>query len=139
MHPLLPARTSCHISSWRVLRSVLPKNGFYSGHEMLIVTVHTLRQPFPCKLLFSKCWGLCDIRRKVSAIDTTKDTLRVSCWCLSCLEAPAVWGFGEGALQKTGTLQFFYRSGKVCTRHVEHSSIPQLWCPPTLENLSRLG
>ena len=34
-----------------------------------------------------------------------------------------MWGFGEGALQKTGILQFFYRSGKVCTRCVEHSSI----------------
>jgi hypothetical protein len=27
---------------------------------------------------------------------TTKDTLRVSCRSLSCLEAPVVWGFGEG-------------------------------------------
>ena len=26
-------------------------------------------------------------------------------------------------------LQFFYRSGKVCTRCAEHSSIPHLWCP----------
>jgi len=33
-------------------------------------------------------------------------------------------GLGEGALQKEGILQFFYRSGKVCTRCVEHSSIP---------------
>jgi len=32
--------------------------------------------------------------------------------------------FGEGSLQKTGILQFFYRSGKVCTRRAEHSSIP---------------
>jgi hypothetical protein len=40
-----------------------------------------------------------------------------------------VLGFGEGALQKTGMLQSFYRSGKVCTRCVEHSSIPHLWCP----------
>jgi hypothetical protein len=36
---------------------------------------------------------------------------------------------GEGALQKTGILQFFYRSGKVCTRCEEHSSFPHLWCP----------
>jgi hypothetical protein len=37
--------------------------------------------------------------------------------------------FGEGALQKTGILQFFYRSGKVYTRCVEHSFIPHIWCP----------
>jgi len=30
-----------------------------------------------------------------------------------------VLGFGEGALQKTGILQFFYRSGKVCTRLIK--------------------
>ena len=45
------------------------------------------------------------------------------------IQAPDVLGFGEGALQKTGILQSFYRSGKVCTRCVEHSSIPHLWCP----------
>jgi len=33
---------------------------------------------------------------------------------------------GEGALQKTTILQFFYRSGKVCTRFAEPSSIPHL-------------
>ncbi len=45
------------------------------------------------------------------------------------IQAPDVLGFGEGDLQKTGILQSFYRSGKVCTRCVEHSSIPHLWCP----------
>ncbi len=70
MHPLLQARTSCHIASWRVLRTVLSKNGFYSGHTMLIVILHTLRQPFPCQLLLSKCWGPCDIWRKPPVIDT---------------------------------------------------------------------
>jgi hypothetical protein len=49
---------------------------------------------------------------------STKDTLRVSCRSLSFLEV------GEGALQKTGILQFFYRTGKVYTRCVEHFSIP---------------
>ena len=39
---------------------------FCSGHVMLIVILHTMRQPFPCQLLFSKCWGPCDIRRKPS-------------------------------------------------------------------------
>jgi hypothetical protein len=33
---------------------------------------------------------------------------------------------GEGTLQKTTILHFFYRSGKVYTRCVEHSSIPHL-------------
>ncbi len=70
MHPLLQARTSCHIASWRVLRSALPKKGFYSGHVMLIVILHTLRQPFPCQLLLSTCWGPCDIRRKPPPTDT---------------------------------------------------------------------
>ena len=70
MHPLLQARTSCHIASWCVLRPALPKNGFYSGHAMLIVILHTLRQPFPCQLLLSKCWGPCDIRRKPPPTDT---------------------------------------------------------------------
>ncbi len=45
------------------------------------------------------------------------------------IQAPDVLGFGEGAPQKTGILQSFYRSGKVCTRCVEHSSNPNLWCP----------
>jgi len=53
-----------------VLRSTLPKNGFYSGHAMLIVILHTLRQPFPCQLLLSKCWGPCGIRRKPPPTDT---------------------------------------------------------------------
>ncbi len=60
---------------------------------------------------------------------STKDTLRVSSWSLSCLEDPVVWDFGEGVLQKTGILQFFYMSGKVWTRCVKHSSIPHLWYP----------
>jgi hypothetical protein len=70
MHPLLQTRTSCHMVSWRVLRSALSKNGFYSDHAMLIVILHTLRQPFPCQLLLSKCWGPCDIRRKPPPTDT---------------------------------------------------------------------
>jgi hypothetical protein len=45
------------------------------------------------------------------------------------IQAPDVLGFGKGALQKIGILQFFYRSGKVCTRCAEHSSIPHLWYP----------
>ncbi len=66
---------------------------------------------------------------------STKDTLRVSCRSLSCLETPDMWDFGEGALQKTGILQFFYRSGKVYTRRVEHSSIPHLWWPASPANI----
>jgi hypothetical protein len=31
-------------------------------------------------------------------------------------------------------LQFFCRSGKVCTRRAEHSSIPHLWCPAGPDN-----
>jgi hypothetical protein len=46
------------------------------------------------------------------------------------IQDPDVLGFGEGALQKTGILQSLYKSGKVCTRCVEHSSIPHLWYPP---------
>ncbi len=45
------------------------------------------------------------------------------------IQAPDVLDFGEGDLQKTGKLQSFYRSGKVCTRCVEYSSIPHLLCP----------
>jgi hypothetical protein len=52
-----------------LLRPALPKNGFYSGHAMLIVILHTLQQPFPCKLLLSKCWGPCGIRRKPPPTD----------------------------------------------------------------------
>jgi hypothetical protein len=70
MHPLLKARTSYHIASWCVLRFVLTKNGFYSGHTMLIVILHTLWQPFPFQLLLSKCWGPCDIRRYPPPTDT---------------------------------------------------------------------
>ncbi len=58
---------------------------------------------------------------------STKDTFRVSYRSLSCLEVPVVWDLGEGTLQKTGILKFFYRSGKVCTRCVEHSSILHPW------------
>ena len=71
MHPLLQARSSYHIASWRVLRPELPRNGFCSGHAMLIVILHTLRQHFPCQLLLSKCWGPCDIRRKPPPTDTS--------------------------------------------------------------------
>ena len=71
MHPLLQARSSYQIASWRVLWPVLPRNGFCSGHAMLIVILHTLRQPFPCQLLLSKCWGPCDIRRKPPPTDTS--------------------------------------------------------------------
>jgi hypothetical protein len=42
MYPLMQAMTSYHIASWRVLRLVLPKNGFSSGLTMLIVIRHTL-------------------------------------------------------------------------------------------------
>jgi hypothetical protein len=70
MYSLLQPRTSCHIASWHVFRTVLPKNGFYSDHVMLIVILHTLRQPFPFQLLISKCWGPCDIRRKSPVTDT---------------------------------------------------------------------
>jgi hypothetical protein len=70
-----------------------------------------------------------DVRLPPPIHFATKDTLRVSCRSLSCLEVLVLWGFGEGALQKTGILQFFYRSGKVCTMCVEHSSIPHRWYP----------
>jgi hypothetical protein len=70
MHPLLQTRTSCHIASWSVLCPVLSKNGFYSGYVMLIVILHTLRQPFPFQLLLSKCWGPCDIRSNPPPTDT---------------------------------------------------------------------
>ncbi len=52
---------------------------------MLIVILHTLRQPCPCQLLLSKCWGPSDIRRKPPPTDTFfhKDTLRVSWRSLS--------------------------------------------------------
>ncbi len=92
--------------------------------------------PFPASC-YSRNVGVhvtFDINRLPPIHFSTKDTLRVSCWSLSCLEAPVVWGFGEVALQKTGILQFFYRSRKVCTRRAEHSSIPHLWWPVTPAN-----
>ncbi len=106
-------------------------NGFYSGHVMLIVILHTLWQPFPSQLLFSKCWGKCDNRRKPVPTDMFfhkrhtqgKFPESVMSWI------PCRVRFGEGSLQRTGILQFFYRSGKVCTRCTEHSSIPHLWYP----------
>jgi hypothetical protein len=41
------------------------------GEDVIVVAdtdnhrqiLHTLRHPFPCQLLLSKCWGPCDIRR----------------------------------------------------------------------------
>ena len=51
MYPLLSANTSYHITSCRVLRLVLTRNGFCSGHAMLIVILDTLPQNFPCQLM----------------------------------------------------------------------------------------
>jgi hypothetical protein len=44
MHPHLQARSSYHIASWHVLPSVLPRNGFCSGHAMANPTVMVIQQ-----------------------------------------------------------------------------------------------
>jgi hypothetical protein len=38
----------------------LPRNVFYEDHTMLVVILCTVRQSFPCQLLF-QCWDPYDI------------------------------------------------------------------------------
>ncbi len=81
MHPLLSASTSYHIASWCVLRLVLPRNGFCSGHSMLIVILHHCHKPFLASWCF--CNGGVHVTFHLTLpppiLFATKSTLRVSC------------------------------------------------------------
>ncbi len=131
-----------------LLRSVLTENGFYSGHVMLIVILHTLRQPFPWqlfKLLESvMSWSPCHVRFRWSCSSEDRYTpILLQDWkslhktCGTLLHPPSLvtwypceWFRGKRSfyLQKNPSL----KTGSITTWQGD-------WGQGNLKNLSRLG
>jgi hypothetical protein len=69
MHTLLQVKSVCHSSCTSGFLTSLPRNVFYQDHTTLVVILCTVRQSFPCQLLF-QCWDPYDILHWTFHTDT---------------------------------------------------------------------